>query len=125
MRKLFGDILIPEEVFDEVVVNGAGKPGSTQVKKANWIKVVAVVDRLAWTAYHSHLGSGESACLVLAKEAGADLLIVDDRAARLEAQRIGLNVIGIVGVLLRAAELHLLEFPTALDDLLSTGFRLS
>src|SRR5438093_147378 len=61
---------------------------------------------------------------VLASEVGADLVVLDDRAARLQAEAVGLRLTGPVGILLTAARQGLLDFQQALDGLLATGFRL-
>jgi predicted nucleic acid-binding protein len=125
LRQFFGEIQIPEEVYQEVVIKGQGKPGCKEVERAGWIKRVVVKDRLAVSALNNRLGIGESACLILAVETGADLLILDDRSARLEAQGLGLKTTGTIGILLSAAERGLLNFETSLNELLATGFRLS
>jgi predicted nucleic acid-binding protein len=43
---LFETICIPMEVYNEVVIAGARRPGAEPVARAPWIKVTAV-DRLA------------------------------------------------------------------------------
>ncbi len=124
LRELFGELYIPEEVYHEVVIAGAGKPGSSEVQNAPWIKRLAVKNRLACSMLNTMLGVGESACIVLAIEIGAELVILDDRRARLQALAHGLNITGTIGVLLRAGKAGRLDFPQALDELLATGFRL-
>jgi predicted nucleic acid-binding protein len=37
LRALFGQITIPAAVYDEVVSQGAGRPGSDEVAQAKWI----------------------------------------------------------------------------------------
>ena len=36
---MFGKVVIPRAVFDEITVKGKGKPGSQEVLNANWILV--------------------------------------------------------------------------------------
>jgi predicted nucleic acid-binding protein len=124
LRQLFGEIRIPEDVYQEVAILGQGKPGSTEVEMAEWIKKENVIDRIAVSTLNIRLGVGESACLILAIELGADLIVLDDRSARLEAQSLGLKISGTVGVLLRADKKGMIDFGTSLDELLATGFRL-
>ncbi|MFQ6093933.1 MAG: hypothetical protein ACE5OR_14880 [bacterium] len=38
LRQLYSEIHISEAVWQEVVVDGAGQPGSTEVENAKWIK---------------------------------------------------------------------------------------
>ena len=47
LKELFGEIIIPKAVWNEVVVKGKGKPGAEEVEKAEWIKVREVKDRLS------------------------------------------------------------------------------
>jgi predicted nucleic acid-binding protein len=55
----------------------------------------------------------------------ADLLILDDRDARIEASRRHLTVIGTLRVLEDAARLGLIDLPLALQRLRQTTFRAS
>lgn len=125
LHRLFGHIYIPEEVYQEVVIAGAGKPGAAEVEAANWIETRHVTNQLALSLLKVTLGSGEAACIVLAAEMQADLVILDDRLARMQAQEQGLSVVGTVGILLIADERGYLDFPSAVDSLLASGFRLS
>jgi len=124
LRDLFAEVHVPEAVYEEVVVLGAGKPGATEIASATWIVRHGIANRLAYSVLRTSLGAGEAACIVLAAETGAGLLILDDRAARQQAQAQGLTVAGSVGVLLAADQQGLLDFKQALDELLATGFRL-
>jgi uncharacterized protein len=47
LRALFSHIVIPEAVYDEVVIQGAGRPGSDEVAQAEWIITRQVQDHLA------------------------------------------------------------------------------
>ena len=48
------------------------------------------------------LGRGGAKTIVLALETNADLFLLDDQEARLEAKRLGLKVTGTLGILPRA-----------------------
>ena len=128
LRKVYGSILIPEEVYIEVVVDGAGKQGATEVRAAEWIHRQSVTDMNQVIELQSQksLHLGECATIVLAQEIDAEQVILDDRAARQEAIAQGLPVIGTVGVLLIAKERHII--PTVkpiLDNLRAQGTRIS
>ncbi|MBI5823247.1 MAG: DNA-binding protein [Chloroflexi bacterium] len=48
LQKLFGEVYIPQAVFDETVTFGREKSkAKQQVSNSNWIHVVEVKDRLA------------------------------------------------------------------------------
>lgn len=70
-----------------------------------------------------HRGEREAICL--ACELHADLLLVDDRKARLDAQRLNLRTIGSLGVIERAAEAGLLELREVFDQIRKTDFHVT
>jgi predicted nucleic acid-binding protein len=100
---LFGRVLVPKAVFEEVAVAGAGLPGSDEVRDASFIDVTTpgrgdLVEALLATGLHR----GESEALAIATERHADLVLIDERQGRLTAQGMGLPVVGTVGVLVAA-----------------------
>ncbi len=48
------------------------------------------------------LDQGEAESIALAIEIGADLIVMDEREGRRAAQRLGVSVIGVVGILIQA-----------------------
>jgi hypothetical protein len=40
--RLFGEVLVPRTVYREVVEDGAGLPGSEELRTATWARVVEV-----------------------------------------------------------------------------------
>ena len=75
------------EVYIEVVVDGTGKPGASEIKAAEWICCQLVADKEQVRALQNQhsLHLGESATIVLAQEIDAEQVILDDNAARREA----------------------------------------
>ncbi len=61
------------------------------------------------------LHGGEAEAIALAQELNADLVIIDERLGRAHAKRLGLQLTGVVGVLLRAKKSGLI---TAIGPLL-------
>jgi predicted nucleic acid-binding protein len=125
LHDLFGAVLIPEKVYQEVVVSGKGRPGAEEVKNASWIETRAVQNQLAVKALQLHLGGGESEAISLAVECGADFLILDDLRARQIAEELGLSVVGTVAALYKSSEKGLLgeNIQTVLEQLHQAGFR--
>jgi predicted nucleic acid-binding protein len=71
------------------------------------------------------LDRGERHAIALAQRFGAKRLIVDDGAARREAVRRGIPVIGLLGVVSEAARRKLLALPSTLAALQATSFYVS
>ncbi len=69
------------------------------------------------------LGPGEAEAIALACELHA-MVLLDERAGRSEAKRLGLQVAGTVGVLEKAAAERLLDLEDAFRRLQSTNFRI-
>ena len=72
---------IPIEVYDEVVIAGAGMPGAATVSKADWLHVTPVQDAegLSKAIIRTVLVRGEISAIFLAKELAADLTLMDER----------------------------------------------
>ena len=101
LNKLYARLHISVEVYDEVVVAGAGLPGARQVASSAWIEVTPIQNQSALMAAQTKfgLGLGELSTIVLGKEIHADAVILDDFKARELAKTEGLQIRGTVGVL--------------------------
>ncbi|MCW3133672.1 MAG: hypothetical protein N2V78_05020 [Methanophagales archaeon] len=108
LRETVKELIIPNAVFEDIVVRGRGKPGAEEVKEAVWIKRVEAKDKNKVEKLSERLGEGEIEAIVLAQELGAFLLI-DDAKARKEAERIGVECIGTLRILKEAKEMGLIE----------------
>lgn len=98
----YSRIVIPQVVYEEVVVRGAGREGSREVRDASWIEVQSPQDELAVRALATELGAGEASAIILAQELGASLLLIDEIRGRRIARQLGLQVRGTLGILARA-----------------------
>jgi predicted nucleic acid-binding protein len=67
---------------------------------------------------------GEAAAIKMALDLRADLLLVDDRNGRRVAARLGVPVIGTLGVLEQAAVQGYITLSSALERLLMTDYRI-
>jgi predicted nucleic acid-binding protein len=127
LRDLYGSVLIPRAVYDEVVVRGHGEPGSAEVASSSFIQVsdspLASPLRMSLLM---ELDAGEAAAITLAVEQRADLVLVDERKGRAVAQRLGLRVRGTLGVLVEAKRRgHVGLVEPILARLVGAGFRIS
>ncbi|HSN75005.1 MAG TPA: DUF3368 domain-containing protein [Anaerolineae bacterium] len=126
LQDLFGQIRIPQAVYEEVALRGTGRVGAIETREANWIVTQSAGDRLSVALLREDLGMGESEAIVLAQEVDAAWLLLDDALARRKASRIGIPVVGTLGVLLMAKSAGLIDaVKPALDDLRKTDFRVS
>jgi uncharacterized protein len=111
LRQQFGEILIPHAVLDELKVDEE-RPGSQSIRKAissGWIHPQTVSNQPLAQLLKQTLDRGESEAIALAIELQAEWTILDEREGRRIAKSLGLNVTGILGVLLRAKQVGELE----------------
>ncbi len=127
LQTMFLKLLLPEAVWREVVAAGLDRPGAGTIIQADWIEHRKVADVGLAELLRRDLGGGESEAIVLAREIGADLVLIDESAGRTAAKRLGLQVAGLVGVLIEARQRRLLTDPVAIVDDLhrKAGFWLS
>jgi uncharacterized protein len=57
---LYGRIVVPCAVYDEVVIQVVGRPGAAETVGAAWVDRVAVSDPVKLTSLLTHLDRGES-----------------------------------------------------------------
>ena len=94
LSSIYGEVSIPEAVHDELAQEHSQLP--------SFIRVVAIADFAFFERLSMELDRGESEAIVLAKELGANQLLIDENRGRQVAQREGLHVIGVMGVGLEA-----------------------
>jgi predicted nucleic acid-binding protein len=104
---LYGDILIPREVYTEVVINGLRRgaddaPAINFLVQQGHIRVVEVVVPFPLPAWAHALDMGEIEVLVLGQQQAADWVLIDNEHARKAARQVGLPLKGTVGLLLAA-----------------------
>lgn len=127
LGELFGGILIPDAVLQEITAARTSAPGVAEVGAAEWIRARTVRNRSLVQALRIDLDPGEAEAVALAVETEAALVLMDERRGRVIAQRIGLSVVGVLGLLVEAKERgHLATVRPVLDSLdTRAGFRVS
>jgi uncharacterized protein len=127
LRQLYDEVVVPQAVYDEVVVLGSDMPGASDVRDAHWILTKQVMNRPLITALRLRLDRGEAEAIALASELNADLLLVDERKARLVASQFGLKFTGLLGLLVEAKQKRMIVAVKPLVDRLRTeaGFWIS
>ena len=122
LETLFEQVLIPTAVRDELShQNTPAKVRAWLAENRAWLKIETMPDAVAVPGLHR----GEAEALQLALQAKAAGVLMDDMDGRLAARRLGLMVIGTIGLLERAAELRLLDLPQAIARLRLTNMFVS
>ncbi len=108
LHQLYGTILVPEAVWHEAT-DFEEKAGSVEISRAAWLQKRSIEHQLLFKALRQNLGVGEAEAIVLALEVNADLLIMDERSGRETARFMGLQVVGVIGILIEAKQRGLLQ----------------
>jgi predicted nucleic acid-binding protein len=123
LEKLYGKIIIPEKVFQEL--QGKRTPPEVTAWILNhpaWVEV-----RQADTSLYTpqkRLQEGEREAIALAIELNADALLSDDIGAIKEARRLNIPTVRLFNILESAAENDLLDLPGVIAGIRGTTFRL-
>jgi len=127
LRQQFGQIQIPPAVINELKID-EDRPGSQAIQAAitsAWIQVQPVSNQSLVQLLRQSLDSGEAEAIALALELPAEWILLDERDGRKVAKSFGLQVTGILGILLRARESGMLSsLQPVIEDLTQkAGFR--
>ena len=118
---LFGDVVVPRAVWQEVAERRPSAAGIRALHEAAWLRVVDTPSPSADLG----LDPAETAAILLA-ESHADLLLIDERVGRAVAQERRLTVRATLGVLVQARESSVLPaLKPVLDALVAEGFRIA
>lgn len=91
-----------------------------------WIAVLPVRNKSLHKKFLMMTDPGEASAIALAHEIDYQFLIIDDLEARKVALKVGLSVIGTLGVLIRAkAAGHIDLLKPLIDQIRQTNFRIS
>ena len=101
LKAIYDEIYIPFKVREEILAGGKQGIGVSELKASPWLKVEKVVD-IEKVKLLYELEQGEAEVIVLAKEKGINQVMIDEKIARLQAKILGLEVIGTLGLLLKA-----------------------
>jgi predicted nucleic acid-binding protein len=119
---LYGRVIVPPAVITEL--NRGRTPDLVRAwlaKSPDWLHIQA--PRKTLTGLRNMLGEGECQAIALAVETAADALLMDDRDARHEAEKMNCVVLGTLRVLADAGAHGHADLKTALDRLRLTNFR--
>jgi len=123
LEKLFGQVIIPEKVLDEL----QGKKTPERVKawiqsRPAWLEVRKADVSLFTPAIK--IQDGEREAISLAIELKANILLLDDDDALKEARRLKLTTARLFAILERASEESLSSLPKAIEKMRRTSFHM-
>lgn len=130
LHDLYQDVLIPPAVREELHL-GSGRPGARQSAEAleqGWLQVqeLSAGSAQALSDLMLVLDPGEAEAILLAEEMNCKFLLIDERKGRAIANRRGVPVVGIAGVLLAAKKRGLIDaVMPILQNMEQAGYRMS
>lgn len=126
LRQGADTVYVPEAVLDEVRAKPDEATEAIEQACRSWLSVRRTRNREVLEILQADLDKGEAAVIALSRETNAERVVMDDLDARRFARRLGLNVVGTMGLLLAA---HLRgEIPSVREEierLEAFGFRVS
>ena len=126
LPKLYDEIWIPEAVWSELEDAKGPEPLRVWTRQPPaWLAVKETPKSTGIEADLSDLDAGEREAILLAKQAEANLIILDEQAGRAVARERGLALTGTIGVLGAAALAGLVNAVSVVKELQQTSFRAS
>lgn len=124
LEKLYRELYVPAAVFQEVTQ--AEKPFAKTLKLFLDSRTKNVSNKLAVKMLSNDIGAGEAEAIVLGLEQRPSVVLIDDLKARKFAKINGLDVIGSMGILLKAKKAGLVkEIKPLIATLLLHDIRIS
>ncbi|MEM7512010.1 MAG: DUF3368 domain-containing protein [Bacteroidota bacterium] len=106
---LFGTIIIPPAVRDELLYLNKQGFNVTPLLEANWLEIQEATDTRLMNRLSLELDVGEVASICLASELQPKFLLIDEKKGRMVASKLGIPIIGLLGILLIAKEEGLIK----------------
>ena len=116
LRDLFGEVVAPKAVVDELQAKRGLFPKAASACEAPFVRVREAANRPLIATLTWELHEGEAECIALAIEAPPSLLLLDELAARSVAEHHGLRFTGTVGCLRLAKKRGLIPAIAPLLD---------
>jgi hypothetical protein len=127
MQTIYGRILIPCAVHEELLDERAGETVIVAVQSATWIEIQSVQNQQLVNELRTRINIGEAEAIALAVEAKATRLLIDERLGRQVATDLGLRITGVLGILLLAKRQKLITAvkPIMNELVMQANFRIS
>lgn len=126
LNQLFGEIIIPKAVYDEIMILETFGDDLSEFQNAKWIEIREPKNLELLNELKPLLDLGETEAITLAKELNIRFLLIDEKKGREIATKKELITIGTIGILLKAKEQKLIQkIKPELEKLRKTGFWIS
>lgn len=123
LRDLYGEVVVTPAVQRELYRIDSQV---AVIEKLSWIKIQGPKNQKMVLELLEKLDLGESESIVLAMEMNANYLLIDESSGRRIATELGIQVTGLLGVLIQAKKLEKIsEVSGYIQDLRRIGFRLN
>lgn len=124
LRDVYGKIIIPRSVYEELCEIESQKQ---LLDRQTWIQIATAQNREFVRILEKELDKGESESIALAIELKADFLIIDESNGRQKAESLGIDIVGLLGTLLKAKDMGIIsEVRPIIDQLIrQAGFFIS
>ena len=136
LRKLYGKILLPPAVYNEVVEKGVERKAADaliieEAVMKGYLQVVELNERakaeIKILTKMQDISVGEAEAIALAKQVKAELLIIDERSGTIVARVWGIKTVGLLGIIIEAMYQGIITFEklkTYYNRVIETEFRL-
>lgn len=127
LEALFSTIIVPERVAAEIACQESPDSAWFAAQEAGYVRVTPLQPDPRLAILLLQIDAGEAEAILLADQLTLPLLI-DDKAGRQMAMAMGLQIIGLAGVLAALNQLGVVkceELGAILEDLERVEFRLS
>lgn len=126
LERLFGEVMIPQAVFNELTVDDRFLLEAEQIRQQKFIVVKAInnPESVSILKRATGLDQGESEAIVMTDELKADLLLMDEAKGRNVSAQMGIKFMGTIGILMAAydeQELTASEVKECVDGLQRAG----
>lgn len=127
LKKIFETIIIPEAVYLEIIELKKFNVDLTEFINASWIKKEQIHDLILYHKLKSLVDESEAQAITIAHEINPDFLLIDEKKGRTIAKEMGIKIIGLIGVLVKAKrENIIIDVKSILDELRNkAGFFIS
>lgn len=123
IKNMFQRILIPKEVNEEILIKNEPENLIIKEELREFIKEVEIKQLRSFT-----LDKGEKAAISLCLDKNIKTFISDDKKARKVARSLGIETIGLAGIILKNIEINKITKEEALDliqELIKEGYYMS